>query len=782
MKIKKTFFFIFSFLFLILMDLPASPSVKFENPEINSESKVLFTVENQNEHSPDGIKKFSTLFLSDLSPLQKNQFNLPKNQKSQNPPNLKDAKILTCFPEELELLSGGSVLQIRNRYGTARFSVPDETLAWLSVEKSLATQAKGLAPSVASSSGKWICYLEKTSAAKGRLILKNAFTFQTYILDEHADFDYSKIPAAWCPERELLLYQKENSIYFCDPRAYEKNMQMSDEFRKIGDGNINSVQWANSKYFIYIAGSLIYKISADELYTRALYSSIVGSGVVVGKLPLGFDARKDKFWINPLCDKLAVVNSSSVLSLYKIDGTGSQKFSASYSKPLSAFQDFVQESVFDFELFWSSDGSEILFVNMIAPADGKKKSYVYRLTENASPYITSLGAFTGTKTPLASPNGRKLAFGAENHLFIYDILTWKLLADLNDENPVSYVWSGNDAIFAGGSSTVRKISFDDDGTKTERLLFLSSVKSAFWKPGTENTITAQSSSNDSVFYDYDSYRNTWLESAKDNDATFELMKRASQKKQVSQNGKFRVYLGTTDNYLFENALFVRNLIGTGSTFPIFEESVRQSSELKHIALAFDALDNADGIPEILSVLSEYKIKSTFFLNGEFIKRYPKETRLILASGNDCASMFFTPTDFNEKGYVIDEEFVRRGLARCEDEFFAATGSELSLLWHAPYYSADEKIKSYGEKSGYKYVDLKRFALDTTTFESDREHYLSASDLVEFYVSNAEDKMIIPVSTGISKGTRNDFLYEKLSLLICNLLENGFEFEIVRDLR
>lgn len=747
------------------MNLSALSSLRFANPEINSESKVLFTVERKNDRAPTGSENFGTLFLIDAEKTKK---------------TLQDAKILTCFPEKMELLSGGSVLQIRNRFGTARYSVPDETLTWLEVEKSFPTAAKGLPPLAPSASGKWICYLEKTRASEGRLILKNAFTFQTYVLDEHAEFDYEKIKAKWCPGRELLLYEKENSIYFCDPRAYEQNMQMSDEFRKIGDGNINCIEWANSKYFIYIDGSLIYKISADELYTRALYSSVVGTGVVVGKLPLGFDGRKDKFWVNPVCDTLAVIKSSSVLSLYKINGTSSQRFSASFSKPLSSFQNVQNEILVDFEFFWSSDGSEILFVNLIGAADGKKKSNVYKISESFSPRL--IGKFNGTKTPQVSPDGRKIAFGSENHLFIYDILTWKLLADLNDEKQVSYVWSRNETLFAGGSSTVRKISFDEDGKCSNRLLFLSSVKSAFWKPGAENFVTAQSTSSDSVFYDYDFYRNTWLESAKDNNATFELMRQASQKKQVSQNGKFRVYTGTTDSLLFENALYIRNLTGKGSTTPVFEESLRKTPELKRVALAFDALDNADGIPEILSVLSEYKIKATFFMNGEFIKRYPKETRLILAGGNDCASMFFTATDFHEKGYVIDEEFVRRGLARNEDEFFAAAGSELSLLWHAPYYSADEKIKSYGEKSGYKYVDLKRLALDTTTLESDSEHYLSASDLVEFYVLNAEDKMIIPVSTGISKGTRNDFLYEKLSLLIGNLLENGFEFELVRDLR
>lgn len=762
--LKKSFFFIFiSFLFL----KEISAVVRFDNPQINSESKILYTV----THNAGGEESYRALFLTDAQ----------KNQESQN---LQNTKILTCFPEKMELLSGGSVLQIRNRYGTARYSVADETLSWINVEKNLPLQEKGLVPAAASSSGKWLCVLEKNGAASGRLILKNVFTLQQYILDEHADFDYGQIPVKWCPGREILLYGKDGAVYFCDPRAYEQNMQMSDRFRKIGAGNMNCVSWANSKYFIYIDGGLVYKISADELYTRALYSSVVGSGAVVGNLPLGFDPRKDRFWCNSLCDKLALIKSNSVISIYKIDGTSSRNFSASFSKPLDVFS--PQTAIIKCEVFWSSGGSEILWIDSI-DSSGGKKSFAYKISEDTAPYISSLGVFENAKSPSLSPDGKKIAFGAKNHLYIYEISSWNLVFDLADENPVSYVWDGDKTLFAGGSSTVRRLSFDDAGKidgpyENGKILFLSSVKSAFWKPGTKNTVTAQSSSSDSVFYDYIPYRNIWLETARDDAAAFDLMKKAAENVQVSQNGKFRAYVGTTDCKLFENALYLRRLTGKGSTSPFFEESVRKNGEARHVALAFDALDSADGIPEILSVLNDYKIKATFFLNGEFIKRYPKETRQILACGHDCASMFFSAADFREKGYVINEEFVRRGLARNEDEFFAVTGSELSLLWHAPFYSADEKIKAFGEKSGYKYIDMSRLALDTTTLEKDRDHYLSASDLVEFYVENAEGGMIIPVSTGISKGTRNDFLYEKLGLLIGDLLEKGFDFSLARDLR
>ena len=192
-----------------------------------------------------------------------------------------------------------------------------------------------------------------------------------------------------------------------------------------------------------------------------------------------------------------------------------------------------------------------------------------------------------------------------------------------------------------------------------------------------------------------------------------------------------------------------------------------------------------GTEAILKVLKDNDIKATFFLNGEFIRRYPQECKQIIESGHDCASMYFSTADLTEKGFIIDEEFIRRGLARNEDEFYAATGRELSLLWHAPFYKANREIKKAGEASGYRYVEAGRLSLDTYTLEKaadGKKWYLGAKDLVKLYVDAAEPDMIIPINVGITDGTRTDFLWEKLSLLIGDFLDLGYEFTLVRNIK
>ena len=46
---------------------------------------------------------------------------------------------------------------------------------------------------------------------------------------------------------------------------------------------------------------------------------------------------------------------------------------------------------------------------------------------------------------------------------------------------------------------------------------------------------------------------------------------------------------------------------------------------------------------------------------------------------------------SDPGYQIDKTFLKKGLARNEDDYFIATGHEMAQLWHTPYYY---RITSY----------------------------------------------------------------------------------------
>ncbi len=750
MKLFRTDKKLFAIVYFLLLLMPLSAlnsEIVFENPDINSENKILYTV----KHSIKGCPEYRTAFMADAA----------KSSVS---------KILTCYPEKMELLSKGSVLQIRNRYGTARYSMNDSSLTWVEKVDTIPAGFVKLGPQAVSPDGKWLCYVNKKDVSTGELILKNVSTMDEVILNEKSDFSYKDTKVLWSPDSSTLIYEKKGRLFFCDPKALFQKVQMSEEYRLIGDGNINAVKWAGPKTLVYINNDMVYKLSSNELYTRALYAQMVGSGTVIGRLTVKFDSAHDQFWVNETADTLVIVQSNNIISLFNLDSNNFSYFNSVFTKSLSNANGLIT----DYKLFWANGGEAILWVNTIGSDNKQSKTDVYRITDD----ITLYTQMDNIQEPVLSDDSHYLAFAQGSVLYVYDLSSWSLISSLKGEKLVSYIWNTGHELIVGGVSTVRswKPLLGRTNIDTSRILFLSSVKDIFWS--SNNAVYALDASRSMQVYNYDIGRNVW------HIVNLDSPLKQTDIKHTIQNGKYRVFTGSAQNLLYKNAIYIRTLAGKSVTRALYADTVKEGFERKKVAIIIDALDSSAGLTHILSVLKEYNIDSTFFLNGEFIRRYPSEVKQIVSSGFDCASMFFTNADLTEKGFFVDNDFIRRGLARNEDEFFTLTGSELSLLWHAPHYRATKSIKQSGQEAGYKYIEAGRFSLDVMTLENAAVRqgwYLSASEIISFYTENAVDGSIIPVSTGIAKGSRTDYLYEKLDLLIASLLDSGYEIVSLRSL-
>ena len=198
---------------------------------------------------------------------------------------------------------------------------------------------------------------------------------------------------------------------------------------------------------------------------------------------------------------------------------------------------------------------------------------------------------------------------------------------------------------------------------------------------------------------------------------------------------------------------------------------------REVSLAFNAYDGAEGLVGILDTLREYGIRATFFVNGEFVRRNPGAARLIAESGHEIGNMFFSVFDATDARYRADAEFVKRGLARTEDEYFAATGAELSLLWHSPNYSISSVLLEAAAEMNYTYIGRDVDPLDWVgRFQGTLTQglYAGAHDLVERTVTAALPGSIVPVRIGIPDGGREDYFYNELPLLINALLADGYE--------
>ena len=755
-KIKRIFFVLFG---IFIFRTSVFANVSFDDLDLNAQDNLLYSV----KHEIPGTPSYKTLYLTKL--------NETKSSSSQ--------EILTCFPEQMELLDEGKKLQIRNRYGTAIYSTQSSRLDWISSANKIPIEYTHTGIYSVSKNGKWAVYVKQSTSSLGQLVLLNCSTFEEKVLVESSPFSYDKINVKWSPSSNSLIYEKNSNLYFTTPEVAFKNIQIPEEYRKIGKGTINSVAWTDSGNLIYISGDIIYKISEKEFFTRGLYSSLVGNGEIIGRLTSSFDNLHNVFFVDSDASKIVVISEEKSLSYYSL-GLNSYD----YVKLLEYYPlTLIKGSPLSYKIFWTGDGNPVLWIDFLDFNSVQKTSTVYAIQDSA---LKSILAVKNSLEPKLSPDKRYIAFTGGSSIFVYDTTTWKPVSKLSGEKIYSFVWASSSLLYVGGEYSVRLWKLDSSSMASSALsstnqtledvsqgfsltLFLSAPYKNFWD---EEKIICQNG-NDKKFYQYDFSSNLWLET-----------KNYSEYKNSEKNGSFRVFLGTSVNPKFKNEIFVRSLSGKVLTYSVHPESEIKIPKSKRIAFAIDAVDSSEGLAQVLSVLNSFNVNATFFINGEFIRRYPVETRQILSSGYECASSFYSSANLLQNNFVIDDDFIKRGLARNEDEFFATTGKELSLLWHAPYYVSNSAMKKAGESAGYKYVDAFTKFNDRVTLEeqekSQSKIYFSSSELIEKYLENLYDGMIIPITLGNSSGSRFDYLYENFDLLISAILDNDGEIVDLRE--
>lgn len=750
---------------LVFVAFLSFAELNFQGLDLNSNNKLLFSAQ---VSIPGGIN-YPVLFSYDLD-------------KS-------TAVQLTWYPESLEILDQGRILQVRNRFGVVRYQNTNRKLTWLegftSFIKGASVTAGTLPPFTPSPNGKFVVYWESDSFAYGKLVFQDLTTNKSSVIAENVERCFDSPCVLWSADSSAFIYENNGNLYFSRPELYSSEANLVEEkYRIIGKGTLDNVAWYSPSRFLYLSGDSVYSVAVSELFARSLYSDLIGIGSLCGKLSFSFEAGHDSFWVSP--DGKSILISRNNRDVYYIDLLGDvfSQENGGTSRPSLA----LPANCANVFVFWSSSAPVVITESI---ENGNKVCHAFRVIKKDSK--TGLKGFVSLQLPadvtkfVLSPSGRKLAMASDNAIFIYDFEKWSQVAQYTDEPSVSFAWGDEVTLYVGGTKTVRAWNII---ANTSDILFFSTVSNYGW-----------SENGDSVVVECGNRRYIQTPSGVWNDASAVTCKKTS-----TQNDLWRVYLDVSTNDVYKNTIFRRNNVGTSNTIQLIKDPVlrldsltevddtlNETGALNHgsrnrcrqVALTFDALDNAEGLSTILYTLKKYNIKATFFINGEFIRRHPKGVKEIVASGHQIGSMFFTPFDINNVRYRVDADFISRGLARNEDEFYALTNSELSLLWHPAFYAQSDVILQAGKESGYTYVGYDVDSLDWVVLEDSatlQGLYFSSSKLVEKILQEKKPGSIIPIRVGKPDGSRKDFLYEKLDLLINGLLESGYEIVTISELQ
>jgi peptidoglycan/xylan/chitin deacetylase (PgdA/CDA1 family) len=216
---------------------------------------------------------------------------------------------------------------------------------------------------------------------------------------------------------------------------------------------------------------------------------------------------------------------------------------------------------------------------------------------------------------------------------------------------------------------------------------------------------------------------------------------------------------------------------------------------KEMAMTFDGGGWANAALEILDTLHEKGISCTFFLTGEFIRRYPELVKQIVAEGHEVGNhteshphlTSFATNSRQELLPGVSRSFLWRELEEAEKLFFEVTGQQMVPYWRAPYGEQNAILRRWAKEIGYQHVSWTsdyraKKSLDSLDWVADPAErlYCSAEDVRNRILGYGRaNGGIVLMHLGTSR--RCDQVHERLGEIIEGLQEKGYRLVKISEL-
>lgn len=750
----------------------------FSGLDLSPSNTLLFRAQTA---SP-GYGEYKTLF----------EANLDKRQLRQ----------LTFFPEQALLVGQRDQLQIQNRFGVFRTDTNLKNMAPVGKYPAFVNgediQTGKVASTSASPDGNYLLYLKQTDFGQGDLILYSVADGKSITVSTHIGYTLSKPPALWSPDSKFFVYSKGNHLYYYSIGQLKQNRVVAESYRTLGEGRTANAQWGANGYLYYLRGTLIYQIAASELFTRSLYSNLLSIGSIVGKIPFDFDPNFDRFWISPGGNSVLLDKGGRNLFLYLLRTEDFQSSGETKSLPYLLLPRNTRVK----DVLWSTDGMVTLLTHSILAGSDSSMVFRVNLYDPSGTPLFRRAKSEQVRSIVLSPDGTQAAVLDANRVVIRDYRTWKDVTSYQEPDPLHALWLSNDELIVAGGWFTDLFNLKDG---KHRLISLSQPGSYGFEKSS-NRIETQVEGRNLALAGSNSKVEAKAEPPNGNaqpGVNWEPISSYGVTPPRAASSRYRVYTDSAQSMSYADMVMVRKVEGEG-TQPLFPypriryQAFPQKSQpvsftdfthgsrirRREVALVFNAVDNVDGLTTILNTLKEYNLHCTFFVNGEFMRRNPGAVKEIADSGQEVGSLFFTYFNMTDSRFSVDPTFIKQGLGRTEDDYYALTGKELSLLWHAPYYFTNSEIIHAAQEMGYTYVGRDVDPLDWVT-KSDALRgasiYLSASDIINRIMRLKEPGSIIPIRIGKAKGRRDDYIWNRLDVLINDLISLGYKIVPVSTL-
>jgi len=694
-------------------------------------------------------------------------------------------EVLTFFPEKVLYLEDSGLLQIQNRLGLFR---ADRELKKVSPVPGFPSFTGGkvvetgkLGTIASSPDGRYMIYIDKRSHAYGSLILFFVESGREVQISQEVGLSYDEPAVSWSPDSQYFVYRKRGNLYYYSVDQLLREEVVEEKFRRIGEGSLRNTGWSGRSSLIYIKRSAVYRIGGAEFFTRSFYSELLDAGEIVGKIPFRFDPNFDDFYVSPDGKKILFNKGGRNLLLYFLSSDDYLSTGEVTSLPYL----YLPRNTRTKEVLWSSADIVTVFTGSIR--GGRDNPGLYRLSlfdEKSGKLRERLSFETieaeGVRSVILSDDQDRVAVVRTDGVEIRRYSDWRRVNSVNHPSPLHAVWKNSEELIVAGEYRTEIV--DLESGETGVIALSRAGEYGFTEGG-----GIRSNVGGSAYLYADG---SWVKGTAEDFLPPQ-----------TTSASYRVYVEPNPPGVYVNSIMIRDITGYGTeslfdvptlTYEPFPEEDETVSEVnfahgsrirrREVALVFNAVDTVEGLTEVLTILNDYGIRCTFFVNGEFVRRNPEAAQELSGSVHEIGSLFYAYFNMTDSRYRIDREFIKQGLARNEDEFYQATGSELSLLWHAPYYFINSEIIRASVEMNYTYVGRDIDPLDWVP-QSDCSDgmYKPGRELVERVLQKKKPGSIIPIRIGSMEKEREDYLFQYLDLIINGLMSQGYEVVPVSSL-
>ena len=198
------------------------------------------------------------------------------------------------------------------------------------------------------------------------------------------------------------------------------------------------------------------------------------------------------------------------------------------------------------------------------------------------------------------------------------------------------------------------------------------------------------------------------------------------------------------------------------------EVIRGPRGKSHIAITFDGGANAECFEDLIAALEKARVRSTFFITGNFAQRNVECAKAITKHGHEIGNHTWSHADLTKQ----PDEFVREEITRAEILLTDISGQSPRPRLRAPFGERDERVLRIAANLGYRSIYWTIDSLDSVEPRKTPEFLI---DRITSKTDAELDGAIILMHVGI-KSTA-----EALPAIIENLQERGFKLVTVSTL-